>query len=589
MAKSSKAINVERSRVDEDYILNQFNYHYDSENFRQRLDRMESGDQLYRGELSGLFPEDNTLPDIPFVENKFKNALHDIARLAAEGRGAVKAIPRGDRDRDMKGARRLESINEGYWTLNQGQRLERKLYLDLAGAGSGAISVYANASQSEYPIAHYLNPRFGYPDVRNGKLQTYLQAESVKERVLARQFPHLGLDAAPDNPREVFFVCLHDEQAVWEAVVLNASDAGTPDHAQIVKKWEHGIDRVPVAFEMLDTYDGAFHGLFEQLSGPLVVRNKIVKFMVDYLESIVHAPIVAEGVINPGDTPGPEVIYQLDPNSERASMGRLAPAAPANTVFGMLQYMQDQEEKESIQPPSRAGNVSQSIASGSFVDRTQGQLTSVVKELQDKMASLREQYNEICMKLDEAHLDFSKPLIRPVSGDKEYTPSKDINGWYFHEVKFGAGAGLDRLNADQRVQAHLAARLISREEARAEIDYLDDSASSQDKIDRENLSDVIFQRMVQDPATPMSALGAVWLDMKKQGKSLDEALEAHLPEILAKEQELAAAAAPAGLPAPEGAAPAEGELTPPEGGGGVPTDLAAVTQRPPLSLIQVRP
>ncbi len=576
MARENKAAKLGRERVTEQYILTQVNYHYDNEGFRDWKDRMESGDSLYKGQLNALFPDENALPEISLVENKFKNALHDISRLASEGKGSVKFIQEGDKDIDLKRTLVRESINEGYWGFNHMQRQERQLYLDLAGSGMMAACAYYDG-RSPYPQIQRLNPRFTYPDVRNGKLQNMLYVEVVLERVLAHQFPHLGLNDAPDNNKDGLFCSYYDDQEVVEAVLLT-NEKSAYAMPTITNRWDHRLGVVPVAFEMLDTYDGAFHGLFEQLAGPLMVRNKTVRFMVDYLESISHSPLVAKNVINPDDEPGPMTVYQLDPNVDNASLSRLPPAAPSGTVFGLLQYMQDQEEKESIQPPSRSGNVSQSIASGSFVDRTQGQLTSVIKEAQDKMGSFREQMNEVCMRIDEEFMNATKPLYRPVAGKKTYTPTEDIKGWYFHEVKFGAGAGLDRLNADTRVLNHLSARLISRQEARSEIDYLDDSASSQDKIDRENLQDVIFQRLVSDPATPLPMIAPLLLSMQ-EGLSLTEALQKHLPELLQGMKEQQQQGAP--LPAPPGEQPVEGA---PEGPTPATQELLDIQQQgPPIA------
>ena len=556
-AEQTKAERIEASRITEDYLLAQVNYNSSSESFRDHNERVIAGDALYRGQLNELFPTEQGIPDIPYVENKFKNALHDISRLASEGRGSVKFIPAGDKDKDMKQARIRESINEGYWIVNRMQTGERKLYLDIAGTGMMALGVYHD-STSPYPQAHRLNPRFCYPDVRNGRIYSMLFVEDVKERVLARQFPDLGLNPDPEKDNTAKFVSYYDNREVVEAVIVEENEK--PTAARIVNSWLHKLGIIPVAFEMLDTYDDTFHGLFEQLAGPLMVRNKTVRFLVDYLESMAHAPIRSLNVLNADDEPGPTTIYQFDPTAENHIFDRLPPAAPAGSVFGLLSYMADQEEKEAIQPPSRAGNVSQSIASGTFVDRTQGQLTSVVREVQDKMASLREQFNEICMRVDERWLDERKPLMRPVSGKATYLPSEDIKGWYFHEVKFGAASGVGPLNADTRVLNHLAARLISREEARAEIDYLDDSASSQEKIDRENLADAILQRFVRDPAIPMSSLVGTWLKMKQDGETFEDALEKVVPQMLAQEQAAAGQPMPPGAEGMEGAPPQQQEL-----------------------------
>ena len=551
-------VKVAQERTTEDYILTQFNYTQESESYRQWKDRSEEGDRLYLGDLRGLFPDEAALPDVSLVENKFKNALHDISRLASEGRGAVKFLAEGNKNVDLRRAEVRESISDGYWITNKMHRMERKLYLDLSGGALMAVAPYYNDA-SPYPQLNRLNPRFCWPDVRNGKLQTMVVAEEAMERVLARQFPLLGLDDSPNNQTQAYFVCVYDDDYVREAVILsNAGKTQNEQEVRVATEWKHELECVPVAFEMLDTFDDRFHGLFEQLKGPLMVRNKTVRFLVDYLAQMAHSPLEERGIENPTDEPGPLTIFHHDltVRDGKTFIRRVPPGAPAGSVFGLLQYMQDQEEKESIQPPARAGQVHQSIASGAFVDRTQGQLTSVVKELQDKMASLREQTNEICMKMEERWMDFQKPLLRAVDNQKNYTPSEDIKGWYFHEVKFGAGAGLDRLNADARVQNHLAARLISRETAMREIDYLDHMVNEQDKIDRENLADALLQRFVRDPATPLSAMAKTWLQMKIEGKSLEEALEETVPELLAAEQAAQAAAAPPGAPvAPEGLAP----------------------------------
>ena len=260
MAKLSKAEQVYRERVTEQYILSQVNYFFDSESFSDHKRAMEDGDRLYMGDLAGLFPDETSLPAKSLVENKFKNALHDISRLASEGRGMVKFVQRGDTNKAMKQARVSESINEGYWVINKMRQHERKLYLDIAGSGVMAAALYYD-ERSPYPQANLLNPRFCYPDVRGGKLQSLLSVESVMERVLAREFPSLGLDPSADNATQATFVCYYDEEGVSEAVVLQNS-AGRMHEAKVTKQWAHGLGCVPVAYEQLDTYDGKFHGLF---------------------------------------------------------------------------------------------------------------------------------------------------------------------------------------------------------------------------------------------------------------------------------------------------------------------------------------
>ena len=569
---ANTALDTYRGRVDEDFLIQQVEYHYENETHRDRIRRIEDADKLYRGDLDRLFPDENDLPDINMVENKFKNALHDSSRLSTEGRGAVKSVPRGDKDKDNKAANVREAINEGYWIVNKMRRQERRLFMDIAGAGMMAVSIYYD-DKSPYPQFHRLDPRFLYPDVRNGRLQTLIKIENVKERIVGREFPHLGLNIRADNQTECLFVCYYDETEVCEAILFSGAKKNSYDRAVIAKRWPHELDCIPVGFEALDTFDGAIRGGFDQLAGPLMVRNKLIRYAVDYAAQTSHAPLFADQIANADDPPGPDLIYRPEPNAENPQISRVPPAQASQDVWRLLSYMGDQEEREAIQPPSRSGDVSQSIASGSFVDRTQGTLTSWVKELQDDMASLREQLNECSNKLEEKHMNFRKPLIRPVAGKKTYVPSEDIDGWYFHEVKYGAGAGLDRLNTDQRVTNHVLAGFISREDGRGEIDYIDDVMSIQEKIDKETISTAILQRFIADPTTPMPALVETFIQMT-DGKSLVDALKETLPALQQAQQ--AQLPQQPGLPAaPEGA--------PPEGatGGILPTEVPL--GKPPLA------
>lgn len=434
--------------------------------------------------------------------------------------------------------------------------------MDLAGTGMAAVAGYYN-DDSIYPQFTRLNPRYCYPTVRNNALYDLLHVEIVKERVAAQMYPDYELDGSADNSKDVQLVCYYGPKEVVEAIVRPKTEAYAAK-ATITQRWLHNLGRVPVAFRKIDTFDDSVRGIFDQLQGPMVVRNKIMRFMTDYLESIAHSPMVAKNVTNIDEMPGPLTKYILEPTEDSASLTRLPPAAPAGTVWGMLNYTDQQESREAIEPSSRVGSVQQSIASGSFVYSTQGALTSFVTEMQDCMSDLREQLGIVCFRIDEEWLNESKPLLKSVGKKKSYSPKSDIDGWYYHTVEFGATAGLDRVNGDTRVLNHLSARLIDRGTARDQIDYLDDDTSIQEKIDRENVADALLQRFATDPATPVSSLANIWLAMGKGG-SLVDAMEEVVPQLVASEQQ-AAQPQTAGPLAPEPGAPPEaqpGAVAPP--------------------------
>ena len=542
-------------RVTEDYIISQIEGFRTNENYLDHKRRIREFDQLYRGDLNGLFPEESAMPDDPLVENKVKNATHDLARLASEAKGAHVFLKDGEGMQATKRAAVRSSIADTIWQMGGGKRIQRKLYMDLITAGMATVAVYYN-EDSDYPIFNRLDPRFCYPDERNGQLTSMFYVETMKERIAAMVWPDLGLDPEAKGD-EVHISQYFDKYEVIQCVSTQAK-RNTPSKGYIVDRWEHNLGCIPVAWISLDNADGHWGGLFDQLGGPLMVRNKIVRLLVDYLESMAHATLEAKGVINADEEPGPLTVYRHDETAPESFIRRVAPAAPAGSVFGLLQYMNSEEAAEAIQPPARVGVVRQSIASGSFVDSTQGTLSSAIFELQELMADLRYQINYIAFKVDRKYLNRSKPLYRAIGTKSTYMPEKDMGDFYHHTIQYGASAGLNRSEAGVRVLQDMGAGLISKEMARSQLDYIEDVTVEQNRIDKEQLANVFFQRFSSDPNTPLSLIATSIIEMAK-GRTFLEIVEDLAPEIIRYEQEQQQAAAAAegvtppeeGVPAPE--------------------------------------
>ena len=540
------------------YVSNQYLAVADAKWHQDHKNRMRDNDRLASGDLRGLFPKEE-LPEVPLVENKYKNAVHDLARLATEAKPVPVFPTRGEGQREFEKARIREQAAETIWCYGGGEELARKLYIDLMHGGFMAVAAYYN-KQSEYTQFMRLDPRYCYPAIRNGRVTSVLYVEVMPAEEAALQWPEVPIATAKsETHKDVTVVVYYDNKTVSTVVVQHRPGGRTVSNAFVVSNWVHKLDCVPVAFVPLDSIDSELRGMFDQLGGPLMIRNKVISFLDQYMQDMVHASFEAKGIMNPDDEPGPLTIYQHDPNFEGETfMRRVAPAAPAGSVFGVLNYLDAQESTEALQPPARVGQVSQSIASGSFVNSTQGGLSSAVRELQDCMANLRKQLHYVAFKIEETWLDKEKPLMRAVGQKKTYTPSKDIAGNYHHRILFGAAAGLDRQYADVRVLQHAGARFISRRTARTQLDYLDDPTSEQDVIDFEQMGDVLFQRFVANPQTPDSELAEA-MAMMGEGKSLAETMAAMAPKIAEREKAaLAAQAEQAGaVTAPEGAAPEE--------------------------------
>ena len=104
------------------------------------------------------------------------------------------------------------------------------------------------------------------------------------------------------------------------------------------------------------------------------------------------------------------------------------------------------------------------------------------------------------------------------------------------KVVYGAGAGLDRMNADTRILQHLGANLISRQTARENIDYIAQDGEEEDRIQAEQAENIATQKFLQE--APWQEVGKVVGLMKEKGIGLIDAIatsaqEAPPPEVTA--------------------------------------------------------
>jgi len=551
--------------MNEEYLLYQWESSVTQDRWKQRQARIDEFHKIIRGDWRDLYKDGTPMPGTPRIENLVRNGVRDISNLAAQIQPRVLFIREGEKDDADVDAEVRESIAETHWKANRGRRSERTLYRDAIGTGMIVVAV-AFSDQSLYPTFTRLRPDRCFPDVRNGTLEDLVYVERVTWRDAARKYPSLPKPPAWSS-ETVDVVEYYDDYEVVSGVVFHKEgripDAQRGQAVTIVDRWEHGLGCVPVGYAQLDEADDAIRGLYDQAGAALVARNRIVQFLIDYLEEMVHAPYEEKGIENWKDAPGKGRVYHHREDVDETFIRRIPPAAPAGAVFGLGQMLEDASLGETHQPPSRVGQVSQSIASASFVEATQGRLTSIVQELQDMMADVRQQLVYIGFKVDKAWLDTKKPLYRPVLGQKTYTPHVAIGDWLECEVEFGAGSGYDRATGDVRVLQHLGARLVSREDARMQVDYLRDASATQAQIDREDTIDAMKQRFLTDPRMPLGSLGKLATALA-DGTSFIEAIKQVLPELEAADQAAQAqpAAAPEGMMGEEGA-PLEG-MTPEE-------------------------
>src|SRR6476659_8650161 len=264
--------------------------------------RLQTVDTLYRGDWNQIFSDESVVREYPSVFNMVQGGLDDIARLVSEAVPSVRCFPAKETQSEEAGAHIREGIADTYWAVNAAEMIVPRLAMDVAGAGAAFVAAYVD-KHSDYPCFHRIDPRYAYPDVVNGKMQDLIVLEDLNARTAARMFPDLGL---PDDPnqhdQQVELMHYYSANECVQAVV--SQTPGAMPEAYIVKRWDpQGV--MPVAFVQLDSFDGAFRGMFDQILGSLQTKNRLVNMVLQYMDELVYAPLQSSGVLNPEEPPGP--------------------------------------------------------------------------------------------------------------------------------------------------------------------------------------------------------------------------------------------------------------------------------------------
>jgi len=519
---------------------------------------------LYRGDWEEAFPDGTVRIDLPKTSNPVQTGLDDLSRLTSENEARHHCEPANASQEAILNAELREHILDTYWFHNEGEELAPQLVFDLAGTGGCFMSVTAR-SEFDYPLFTRLDPDCSYPDIVNGILVTFLYAQRMKARHVKALY---GIDYTAErlgasDTSDVEIVDYYDTSVHMRGAVLMGSDGGVRSgSARVINRTQHDLGCVPVAWAKLKSLDGAWRGIYDQAGGSMLARNRILQLTLDYADQLVYSPLFAHDVENDRDPPAPKTIYRL--RTPEGKIGRVAPAGNNPELFQLMEYLDREGRTGTMQPAARAGEVSQSIASAAFVTSTLGQLTSLIRVLQREVGSLRQRANRIAMKIDTEFLDFNKPLMLNAGKRATYTPGAAIAERYDHRVLYGAGAGLDALNKKVALLQDLGARLISRDTARDQLDYLGDKVSEELKVDRELVGDALTQRLATEK--DLSVLMNM-LRLMISGQSFAEASGVMAPLV---DQQMQQAMLPPGAPQPGGVPPPGAEGLPP----GVPPDQA---------------
>ena len=503
------------------------------ETFEDRRHRYDEVDRIMRNEFRFKTPKGDIVQGPPVVDNLAKTFTQDVSNLVTEMKAGWRAPILGDTKAHATSAALREVAAATYWVRNQGDILEPQLATDLITCGAAYLTTFVD-SRSDVPHITRHNPRNCFPTIHNGLLSDLLVSTTLPINVADQLYPDAGLIKMVEEERGMPVVTIQDffsstlVARVITAVGKNGRVTTEPSRSVLVDAYVPPPGCMPVAYAQLTSFDGTQRGLLDPALPILESRNKVAALLIKNLDDMVFSPFLAQNIMNPDDSPDDDTVYEALPDAERAIFERVQAAQPSNALFALYQDLDASARAVLGYPNSRSGVVSQSIASGSFVDATQGMLSTTTKVIQDHIASMREQIHHSVAKYDVAYLNFEKPLEIAVGKKNTYIPSEmweDEN--YSIAVSYGPNAGLSRGQSDVRDLQFLGAGVIAKRTVREHVGegYLKDRLEEQDAIEIEEGENALRQVFWPDPEIPMDLKMQVLKIMRTKGKSLSEAVE----------------------------------------------------------------
>lgn len=597
-------------RITSTYLAQTHRWRTDDDRYTDWHSRIFDAQDLLGGDFLTITTGEEAYVDKPLVMNTAEKFTRDVARLVAEVHPIAMGFPKNDKAEEEEAADIRAAIADTYWEESDGVDYEAQWAIDLVVAGACFAVAYQGEGETyeeAYPKFERVDPLMCYPMIQNGKLYDLLVIKRMKCLVADRLFPGKGISEAFklgkkndnwDEECEIWEYYAPDETVKAISFMRGKKVMGAST-TTVLEREKHGLGCPKAVMEKLATWDDHFRGLLDQSKGGLYAKNKAVKLIFDHTEEAVEASLFAAGIKNPDEPPGAERVYVADENWPQGlgppKLERVSPPPIAPHLLSMLGMM-DQEQRGQIgYPSSRQGNVQQSIASAAFVESTQGDLSSIVKEIHRKLARLRAKLTIVMAKIDVKYLDVKKPLCRSIGDIKMYTPSKAWDGIYKVKFVYGPASGVGQINALQSLIQLKSIGVMADDTLRShQPEMFYDSERENEKLQREVNEKAIQQRFLTDPTVTLDQIADTLEIMEKEGVPLQTAYrKMRQAQLAAQEaaQPTPEQAAPGQLPTSEIPVDAEAEALALEKGkvpdAGGPEQLQVEESAPPRPLAQV--
>ena len=497
---------------------------------------MRNGDvQMVRqGKISQVYP--NFFPD-GIDQNVVANFIDVVARDLAEVIAPLPAINcsavNQNSDKARNFADRRTRIAANYFRHSD---LQVNMY-----SGADMYITYGFLpfiieldEEAKLPRIRLENPVGAYPEFdRYGRCIAFVKRYSMTLGELVAQFPehsHAILGEAGYK---------QDLNGMLEMIRYYDKDQSVlylPSRSNyLLSQAANPLGKMMVVVARRPSVDGELRGQFDDVLGIQLLRNRFALLAMEAAEKSVQSPIVLPNDVQELQLGGDAVIRTQNPQGVR----RVELTLPQG-AFTEQTVLNQELRVGARYPESRTGNMNASIVTGEGVQALLGAFDTQIKSAQAIFTTALTEVISLCFQVDEKLFN-EKKTIRGVDQGApyaiDYTPSRDINGDYSADVRYGMLAGLNPAQGLIFMLQALGGKLISKDMAMRELPFGVNVTLEQERIETEDLrasligalqayTQAIPQIAAQggDPSDIVKKVARV-IKERQQGKSLEDIIE----------------------------------------------------------------
>jgi len=446
--------------------------------------------------------------------------------------------------------------------------------------------------ETNNPRIRLLNPFGTYPEIdRFGRTLSITQVLATDAETLAMQYPEFYDQIMPRNVYSpgspyVSLVRYHDKDQ--DLIFI-------PERKNLVlANIPNPVGKCLASVAMRSSIDGEARGQFDDVLSVQLARARFAVLQIQAAEKSIQAPIAI-----PQDVQelalGPDAIMR----SANPQGIRRVPLELPNGVFTESGVLERELRTGARYPETRSGNIDASIVTGRGVQALQAGFDTQIKAAQAQFARLFTDLVAMCFEVDEKVFGSMTKEIKGVDDgtpfNMKYVPSRQIDGNYGVDVRYGIMSGMDPNRAIIALLQMRSDKLVSRDYVRREIPMELNVTQEEQRVDIEEMRDSLRVAVAQyaqaipalaaqgqDPSEIISRIAEV-IQGRQKGLQLENVIgKAFAPKEQPAAPEMAMMPGAPGTPA-AGAAPVGASQPTPEQGGAAPA--AGPEQRPDIATL----